>query len=259
MYENIRKPGWLRPIPGMLIRSLPAVYYYARFSKNDSSGFHRRYYEMHVHYLIDALNTLGQTLKTNEFADVGGELQKLPGTMPAERLAVTETTVRRLAGVCSKLNKALQDRRSEWVPLLKDLYLNTVDPLQLTVVDYRNTPARVKKLHQLLTGSCYYHTHCIPCISVKYQNEILNAACIVLTDIQPAGLNRDYQHIEAYHRPALVIIPKEDRHTTEQPAIRRASRLTRLGIDILFYYLTPIRLYTTIEKTVMRYYAGAAA
>ncbi len=257
MYENIRKPGWLRHTPAVLIRSLPAVYYYARYVVNTAPPKVKSYYQMQIRYLEQALKALGRELALPEFENCAVQFAELIKAAPEKRLKMTESVTRNMTACCDKWHATLQQERSRWTLLLKQLFDKTVTPLQLILVDYHKDPARIEKLHHVLTSSCHYEVNCITAIEDTYQTQILSADCLIFTDIQPSYLHRDYDRLKSYGRPALAIIPRQDSEDIRTTAIRHAGQLSRLGVDILFYFLTPIRLYTSIEKNYMHFYGSA--
>jgi len=257
MYENIRKPGWLRRTPSLLIRSLPAVYYYARFVINTAPPKVASYYQMQIRYLEQALKELGRELGKTEFENCADQFAGLINTSPEERLKRTESATREMTVCCDKWHAILQQERSRWTLTLKQLFDKTVTPLQLILINYHKDQARIEKLHHILTTSCHYEVTCITGIEDTHQTQILNADCLIFTDIQPSRLHRDYERLKSYGRPALAIIPRQDSEDIRTTAIRHAGQLSRLGVDILFYFLTPIRLYTSIEKNYMHFYGTA--
>jgi len=255
MYENIRKPGWLRYTPALLIRSLPAVYYYARYTTTRLPEEPENYYRMQLRYLEKSLAALGRILKIDEFNRLSGQAVALLSASNQKRLEATETFTIGMTACCNKWRTLLQENRSNWTSQIQQIYQEEVFPLHLILVDYQKNPVRIEKLHRLLTNSCYYKVDCISGIDDTFQMQILSAACIIFTDIQPSGLHQDYERIKSYRKPVVAIIPREERQGLQQTAIRHAGQLARLGLDILIHYITPIRLYTTIEKNYIHYFA----
>ncbi len=255
MYENIRKPGWLRYTPSVLIRPLPAVYYFARYIQNNGSDDIGRYYRRQILYLENALKTLAKELNVVEFEVISLQFSALIESSHVKRLAYTESAARAMTACCTHWHDTLQEHRSQWVPVLQQIYEETVTPLQILLVDYPKNPSRIEKLRHNLIASCHYKVNCIPGIDETYQAQILEADCVIFTDIQPSRLHRDYERLRSYRRPAIAIIPRDESTDVDKMALRHAGQLSRLGMDILFYYLTPIRLYTTIEKNYIHFHS----
>ena len=71
MYGDIKKPFLLKDIPSVLLRSLPAIYYFSKYFNHSTPHKTKPLFKTNVMFLSNALNYLGEKWKSDELKEFG--------------------------------------------------------------------------------------------------------------------------------------------------------------------------------------------
>jgi len=221
MYENIRKPGLLRSIPLLFIRALPALYYYGKFSGKSDFPRGQKLYQQNLDYLTKAVTLMNKQISSSKLSPVQNLLNDINNISPEKIDDAIEQLTFALSGFCSENPDLCRRFYKENKQQLINLYRESVTPLHILTSD-----AEPEEF-------------------------------IVLTDLASSEIHREIERINAFHKPAMVVTMSDATTSENRTAIRHAMQLIRTGFPVIFKILTPIRLFTTIEKTFFKYHMQA--
>ncbi len=250
MYEEVRRPGMLKSIPLLYIRALPALYYYGKYCQDSDFPRGRILFQQNLDYLIKAIDLLaghGMQSHVLQLQALVEEVAKSPGHKIGN--AVEQLTIA-LSEFCTEHKETCHTFYQANKKVLIDIYRNSVTPLHVLSGD-QEPPT---KLPHLLCDYCYYDVTQASSKSENYSDLISENDFIVLTDLASSEIHREIERIDAFHKPAMVVSMSDAKNSESKTTIRHAMQLIRTGFPVIFKILTPIRLFTTVEKTFYKYH-----
>ena len=253
MYENIRKPGLLRGIPLLFIRALPALYYYGKFSGKSVFPRGQKLYQQNLDYLTKAIALMNIQISGSKLSPVQNLLNDIKNISPEKIDDAIEQLTFALSGFCSENPDFCHRFYKENKQQLINLYRESVTPLHILTSDAEPE----EKLPHLLCDFCYYDVTRSSRHAEDYPDLLSENDFIVLTDLASSEIHREIERINAFHKPAMVVTMSDATTSENRTAIRHAMQLIRTGFPVIFKILTPIRLFTTIEKTFFKYHMQA--
>jgi len=254
MYEDIRRPTLLKPIPLLFIRSLSTIYYFSKFVQNGSPDKPKQLFTSNVDFLSESIGKLGNRLSQKTFLQTAEDLTALnssPHNAIQDRL---EKITIQLSEQCEKALPQTEQAYKELKMALIDLYKDSVQKVGVLVIDNNNEPQRVEKIVNTLKNFCFFDTDNVCYPSAEYSGKLTDTDFAFFTSTRPPQIHDLVKSLKTYRKPGLAItyIDKEDR--LDEQAIRHGSQLQRSGFYVLYKVFTPIRLFTSIDKVYMKYH-----
>ena len=253
MYENIRKPGLLKDIPLLLIRALPALYYYGRYSINQDFPKGQKLYQENISYLNRVIAMMKGQLpykKLITLDNILNDLKKIPNDQISPNV---EHFTLALSELCSENPERCHNFYKENKQQLINLYRDSVTPLNILTKDILPE----EKLCHLLDDFCHYKVTHSSSTQENYPDQLTINDFVVLSSLSSSDIHKEIEQIDAFHKPAIVISTSKQTNPDDKIALRHAMQLIRTGIPVIFKILTPIRLFTSIEKTYFKYHTQA--
>jgi hypothetical protein len=253
MYENIRKPGLLKNIPLLLIRALPVLYYYGRYSTNQDFPKGQKLFQQNITYLNRVIAMMKGQLPYKKLIALDNILNDLK-EVPNDQISpnVEEFTLA-LSELCSENTDRCHKFYKENKQQLIDLYRNSVSPLHILTKDILPE----EKVCHLLDDFCHYKVTHSSGTHVNYPDQLTINDFVLLSSLSASNIHQEIEQIDAFHKPAIVISTAQQTNPDDKIALRHALQLIRMGIPVIFKILTPIRLFTSIEKTYFKYHTQA--
>jgi hypothetical protein len=254
MYEEIRKPRLLSDIPSIIIRPLPCIYYYSSYAGAHIPDHTKTLFINNVTYLSEAVKRLGKKLNQDKYVQISNTLNGLV-TQPITNLrSQLEKATLDLATLCTKNRSELRKGTAEFKIELNALYKEMVPALKILVVDNNGASERLSKLIKTLTGFCLYDVDNTTWSSHDYAKKQIDSDFIVFTSTASPEIHDLVKSLVTYHKPGLAMVHIDSDGKTDQQSIRHGSQLLKIGFPVLFKVFTPIRLFTTIDKTYMKFH-----
>ncbi len=251
MYENIRKPGLLKNIPLLFIRALPSLYYYGKFGMKFTHTGCKQLYQQNLEYLMCAIELLYKQLHAEHLTEMIKILERMKVTPNMDMLIQVERFTMQFSNYCNSNVTECRNFYKENKQRLIDLYKEKVSPLHILVTDIQPD----QKLPHLLCDFCYYNIEHVFVNNPDYTDKLSANDFVVLTNIDTNEIHRQIEQVDAFHKPVLIVVGIADTDSKNKPTIRHAMQLIRRGFPVIFKILTPIRLFTSVEKTFFSYHA----
>ena len=251
MYENIRKPGLLKNIPLLIIRALPSLYYYGKFGNKCNNSGCEQLYLQNLNYLKYALKLMNNQMSVNSLDQTIKILDHLDTNQNQEILSVIEHLTTNLSDYCNVNIQECRNFYKENKQKLIDLYRDTVSPLHVLVTDTQTD----QRLPHLLCDVCYYDVQHARINSDDFSTMLGTNDFIILTNLNSSDIHSQIEQINSFQKPAMVVTEIDDSTLQNKIAIRHAMQLIRRGLPVIFKIFTPIRLFTSVEKTFFKYHA----
>ena len=251
MYENIRKPGLLKNIPLLIIRALPSLYYFGKFgSKYNNAGCEQLFLE-NLDYLKHALKLMYSQMNTNSLDQTIKILDHMDTSPIQDILPTIERLTTDLSDHCNANIQECRNFYKENKQKLIDLYRENVTPLHVLVTDMQTD----QRLPHLLCDVCYYDVQHARIKSDDFSTKLGANDFVILTNLNTSDIHSQIEQIDSFQKPAMVVTGIDDSTSANKTAIRHAMQLIRRGFPVIFKIFTPIRLFTSVEKTFFKYYA----
>ncbi len=250
MYENIRRPGLLKNIPLILIRALPATYYYGKYISNSNYQKAELLYRQSLEFLFKAITMMTDQLKHSDPSMIFTYLEELNKAPNQKIIDYVEQFTLALSEFCSSNTNDCSKFYKMHKEQLIRLYRETVTPLHILMT---NTKHKEKTPH-LLSNFCYYHLIESETGNHKYPDQISASDFLILTNLDSSKVHQEINRISAFKKPVMVIVSTNDTNLADKRALRHAMQLIRTGFPVIFKIVTPIRLFTTVEKTFFKYH-----
>jgi len=253
MYEEIRKPKLLKDIPTSLIRALPTLYYTNKFSGSDMPEHVRKLYDSNVVFLSRGLKKIGSQLHNNEFTILAENSLGLRGTPSLELFQQTQEISERLADLCTANREDLRKYNHEIKSQLTTLYPSLVDTIHVLLIDNSCGKQDITKVLGTLQNLCSYHVDQTGPDSSDFSSKLLSSDFALFYCISSPDIHKQVHSLTTYHVPGLAMMQIDKDIALNQEAIRHGSQLMKLGFCVLYKMFTPLRLFTTIDKTYLQY------
>jgi hypothetical protein len=253
MYENIRKPALLKDIPLLLIRALPALYYYGRYSINQDFPRGLKLFQQNITYLNKVIAIMKGQLPYKKLITLENILNDLKKISNDQITSTVEDFTLALSELCSENPERCHKFYKENKQHLINLYRESVSPLHILTKDILPE----EKLCHLLDDFCHYKVTHFSSTQENYPDQLTLNDFVILSSLSSSNIHREIEQIDAFNKPAMVISTSKKTDADDKIAIRHAIQLIRTGIPVIFKILTPIRLFTSIEKTYFKYHTQA--
>jgi hypothetical protein len=201
-----------------------------------------------------AIKKLGDKIKIKKFSDISNSVTHLSARSEDNLRDVLEKTTIELAQLCTKHRTVLRHNMVHFKTELNKLYKEIVPSLQILVVDSNGQPERVSKLSKMLSGFCLYDVDQTTFLAGDYPKKQIISDFVVFTSTSSPEIHDHVKSLQTYQKPGLAIVHIEKDTNIDKQSIRHGSQLLKIGFPVLFKIFTPIRLYTTIDKTYMRFH-----
>jgi hypothetical protein len=254
MYEEIRKPRLLKDVPSIIIRSLPSLYYCGKYG---ASAIPKKVNELFIgnsRYLSNAIYQLGNSMNDGSFLSLSSSAKTLLELKGDKMLSHLEKLTIELARLCTKYRSEVRKAMTKLRPVLNDLYQKSVLKLNTLVIDNNDEPERVSKLSKTLSNFCYYNVDNTTSSAIDYSSKHIKSDFIIFASTKPAQIHDDVLSLKTYHKPGLAVVHIEKDVEMDKQAVRHGAQLIKVGFPVLFKVFTPIRLFTTIDKTYITYH-----
>ena len=253
MYEEIRKPKLLKDVPTSLIRALPTIYYTNKFSGVDIKERIQELYNSNVIFLSQALHKIARNINNQAFITLADEILKLKGTPSLELFEQTQRFSVKLADVCSANREDLRKNNQQIKTELATLYQTLVNTINVLLIDNSCGEQDISKIAGILGNLCYYHTDQTEPVASDFSSKLLTSDFALFYCISSPDIHKQVNSLTTYHVPGLAMMHIDKDVAINQEAIRHGSQLMKIGFCVLYKMFTPIRLFTTIDKTYLHY------
>ncbi len=255
MYEEIRRPKLLKPIPMLFIRSLSTIYYFGKYVGDNVPEKPRDLFITNLDYLSTGLKNLGNYLSDCQFNNIGEKIEQLNSISGSEIQKKLEEATVELSQLCEQQQNAIDCAIKELRMKFMENYRNTVTKIGVLVIDNNNEPEAVNKISSILNNFCYFDTERTPFPSKDYPALLANADFAFFTSTHPSQIHDMVNSLRrGYRKPGLAIAYLEKQKAPDDQAIRHGAQLQRSGFYVLYKVFTPIRLFTSIDKIYMKYH-----
>jgi len=252
MYEEIHKPRLLKDVPLMLIRALPAVYYFIKYKNNNIPQKVLQLFSANVEFLAGAINEIGSKLDNKTMLSTASLVKELAQDMNDAGAALNELTMA-LSAECTKNKNELRALMRDVKPFLISLYKGKVPALKILLIDDGEEPEFIDKLSKTLQNFCFYNVEQISREGKNSAANIIASDFVIYTSISSPEIHGQVKSLDTYKMPGLAIasLTKD-----KESSIRHGAQLLKTGFPVLFKVFTPIRLFTSIEKSYIIYHLG---
>jgi hypothetical protein len=253
MYEEIRKPKLLKDVPTSLIRALPTLYYTNQYAETDLTDRILDLYVSNVDFLNQALKIVGKQLKNNDFAVLANKTLDLKDHTTKDLIDKTQQFSIELAELCTANRDNLRSQNREIKSQLADLYPSLVNTLNVLIIDNSCGKEDISKISGTLKNLCFYHVDQTEPVSSDFSTKLLASDFALFYCISSPEIHKQVNSLTTYHIPGLAMMHIEKDVALNQEAIRHGAQLMKIGFCVLYKMFTPIRLFTTIDKTYLQY------
>jgi hypothetical protein len=253
MYEEIQKPKLLKDVPTSLIRALPTLYYTNKFSGDHITERVQELYDSNVVFLSQALEKIGNQLKNEEFTILANNALGLKGIPSPVLFQDTQDFSEKLADLCTVKREDLRKNIREIKSMLTSLYPSLVNTINVLLIDNSYGKQDMTKVAGTLKNLCHYHIDQTEPTSSDFSTKLLASDFALFYCISSPDIHRHVHSLTNYHVPGLAMMQIDKDIAINQEAIRHGSQLMKLGFCVLYKMFTPLRLFTTIDKTYLHY------
>ena len=123
---------------------------------------------------------------------------------------------------------------------------------QTDLINNNNETEFVDKISSTLSSSCYYDVDKAKPGSEGFIDKIVNSDFVLFASATPQSIHEDVEYLETYRKPGLILAPIKKDEKLDQQTIRNGSWLKNRGYEVLYKIFSPMRLFTTIDKIMIR-------
>jgi hypothetical protein len=254
MYEEIRKPRLLKDIPLTLIRALPTLYYANKFANQEIPEKIHRSYQSNVKFLNQALQIIGKYLKNKDFESLAKDIETLDVPPSTENIDKVQKFSISLAELCSDTKPALREQTHILKTALTEIYSSLVKTIHILVIDNSRGTEDIDKVLSILKNFCQYNVHHVQPDSQEYVKSIIESDFILLYSTSSPEIHQQVKSLKTYHLPGIAMVQFPRNTDPDKEAIRHGAQLIKIGFPVLFKMFTPIRMFTTIDKTYIQHH-----
>ena len=253
MYEEIRKPKLLKDVPTSLIRALPTLYYTNKYAGEKTSDRIEELYNSNVEFLAEGLKITGNLLKNNKFNATSNKVKELKGKPSDTLYNKTQDISSELAELCTATREDLRKNSREIKSQLSSLYPSLVNTINVLLIDNSCGEEDISKVSGTLKNLCFYHVDKTEPVSADFSSKLISSDFALFYCISSPEIHKQVNSLTTYHIPGLAMMHIDKDVALSQEAIRHGAQLMKIGFCVLYKMFTPIRLFTTIDKTYLQY------
>jgi hypothetical protein len=254
MYENIRKPALLKPIPLMWLRALPAMYYFGKYIDIDDHPRCRALFSESISYLSTVLTEFKKNQKYENISALIDRLHGISDIPQQDILAGVERFTQELSHICSVHTKQIQTHYKANKQKMIKQYQSSVTPLKVLVCGIPSD----HKVHHILDTFCQYNLSFSDVHSRDYATLLAETDIVLLGDTSDTTILSVVDQMHAFNLPAVILLIFKKWESDDYLRSRHARQLIRMGIPVIYKIITPIRLFTTIDKSYMKYHLAGS-
>jgi hypothetical protein len=254
MYEEIRKPRLLKDIPLSLIRPLPTLYYANKFVNQQIPEKIDQFYQSNVQFLSQALHTISKYLKNKKFESLANDIATLDAQPSTENFNKVQKLSISLAELCSASRSALREQAHVIKTDLMEIYSSLVNTIHILVIDNSEEHQDIDKILGILKNFCQYKVHHVNSKSPDHVKSIIESDFILFYSTESPKIHQQVKSLNTYHLPGIAMVHFPKNTEPDKEAIRHGAQLIKIGFPVLFKMFTPIRMFTTIDKTYIQYH-----
>ena len=256
MYGDIKKPFLLKDIPSILLRSLPAIYYFSKYFDHSTPHKTKPLFKTNVMFLSNALNYLGEKWNSDELKQFGESICNLSLKPYKSLFSGLENEIINFAKFCSENRKLFKDRFVEVEKRIHKLYRESVNRLQIFLFNPNGDHTIFDQVERNLYEFCDYSVISSNPTKNHFSDFMLNSDFVVFLSIYDPRILEDIKVLNTYSRPGLALGTGNFELDQNQQVMKNGDELLKNGINVIYKMYSPIRLYTTIDKLYLRYYLG---
>jgi len=211
-------------------------------------------YQSSLTYLGDALIIIGQLIDNAEFREISSYIQEMDSTISNSHSEKIQYLSLELAGLCTRVKSELRNKSHKIKMTTRDLYSKQVDSLKICVISTDQNMDNVQKVIGTLKGFCQYSTDCARYDSPFLSQKLVDSDFVLFSSTASPKIHQLVKKIDVYCTPGMAIVPMDLKSNNIERAVRHGFQLLKAGLPVLFRIFTPLRLFTTIEKTYLSYH-----
>jgi hypothetical protein len=254
MYGDIKKPFLLKDIPSVLLRSLPAIYYFSKYFNHTTPYKTKTLFKTNAMFLSNALNYLGEKWNADELKHFSDTICKMSVKPYKSLIHGLENEIIGFAKFCSTHRTLIKERFCEVEHRLHKLYQESVTKLQIFLFNPNGDYSTFDKVESNLYDFCDYSVLSSNPLKNHFSDNMLNSDFVVFLSIYDKHILDDIKYIDIYSRPGLALGPGNFDQLKYREAEKNSGELAKKGIKVIYKMYSPIRLYTTIDKLYLQYH-----
>lgn len=254
MYEKIRKPKLLKDVPLSLIRPLPVIYYSNYYANQGVPKSVQKLYKTNLHFLSNALEILSDLIQNDEYTQLADNTRELALSPSTDNLNKVEAISIKLGALCSLCQSDLRENSQKIKNQLTTLYPSIVDILKVTVVDNSMGKEDITKVVSILENFCQYKVVVVRPDAPEIITRLIDADLVLFYSIASPDIHNQVRSLETFYKPGLALTKIEGDGSPDKDIIRHGAQLMKTGFCVLFKMFTPLRLFTTIDKTFIAFH-----
>lgn len=254
MYGEIKKPFLLKDIPSVLLRSLPAIYYFCKYFDHSTPCKTKMLFKTNVMFLSNALNYLGEKWKLNELRHFSDSICNMCLKPYQTLFTGIENEIISFARFCSYNKKFFKHRFGEVENKLHNLYKESVTRLQIFLFNPNGDHSVFDQVERNLYHFCDYSVITSNPAKNHFSNNMINSDFVVYLSIYDSKIVEDTKFVNVFSRPGLALGPGNFDKIKSEQAEKHSIELKRKGINVIYKMYSPIRLYTTIDKIYLQHH-----
>lgn len=254
MYGDIKKPFLLKDIPSVLLRSLPAIYYFSKFFDHSTPHKTKPLFKTNVMFLSNALNYLGDKWNCDQLKQFSDSICNMSLKPYKTLYAGLENEIINLAKFCSQNKHLFRNHFNEIEKRIHKLYKESVTRLQIFLFNPNGDHNIFDKVENNLYEFCDYNVIASNPQKNHFSDFMLNSDFVVFLSIYETRIFDDIKVLQTYSRPGLALGSGNFEINHSRQTLKNGDVLLKNGINVIYKMYSPIRLYTTIDKLYLKYH-----
>ena len=254
MYGDIKKPFLLKDIPSVLLRSLPAIYYFCKYFDHSTPSKTKMLFKTNVMFLSNALNYLGEKWNLDELKRISDTICNLSLKPYKSLYADIETEIINLARFCSDNKNIFKEHFKEVESKLHKLFCESVTRLQIFLFNPNGDHSVFEQVERNLYHFCDYNVISSNPAKNHFTDNMINSDFVVYLSIYDSRILEDIKYVNIFSRPGLALGAGNFDSIQVEQSKKHSVELLKKGISVIYKMYTPIRLYTTIDKLYLHYH-----
>ena len=254
MYEEMRKPKLLKDVPLPLLRALPVIYYANKYAADAIPQIVNNLYQSHLDYLCLVLHTIAEQIYQPAFTELPDRF-RLAGSPPApSNLTAVQQLGTSLAHLCSDHKTDIKTQYQTIRARCSEIFKQKITPIRILLVDNKKDEEALKKVMTILRTFCHYRTEYLSPTDQDADMIYTTADFVIFFSTASAYIHDQVRMLKTAGKPGLALVRFDDVKIADQTSIRLGRQLMKSGFPVLFNVFTPIRLFTSIDKTYIRHH-----
>lgn len=253
MYEDLKKPGILKYLPIPLIRPLPCLYYFIKFSHSQKNEKATNFFNSNIDYLDEALVFISNRLEIHQFKQISRTIYRLKNDALEQKSVHLSMAIEKMACVCEcnieKIKKFIRSEKTK----LNEIYKKNVLNLIIVLVNTNANDNTQTRISSILQNNCNYNLLTTAQNDNDFSDNLIKSDLVVFNSTFSPNIHQLMDSLNSFEKPGMALVPLSGQPEVDRISLRHGNQIKKKGYHVIYKSFSPIRMFTSIDREYLKY------